>query len=175
MPKVWNLRDRSEKNWVEPHRFHLKGEYSCPVCRHGKVSVMPLMETFACNFCQHMFTTNFDKQLLKMADSQLPLTWYWNGKNWKGIHREGSEIGWGYLIFALGFVFFPTGIIGLGSYLFPPLPGSSLYWLPLVWSILTFFAHLSCLIWLIIEYYQFPIFLYARALKRRLSASLGLG
>ncbi len=174
MPKVWNLSDRPDQNWAESHRFNIKGEYSCPVCRHGKVAAMPLMETFACNFCQHMFTTNFDKQLLKMADSQLPLTWYWNGKNWKGLHREGAEIGWGYLIFALGFVFLPTGIIALGTYLFPPLPDSPLYWLPVIWSILTFLAHLSCLIWLIIEYYQFPIFLYIRALKRRLSASIGL-
>ena len=69
-----------QKESTEFNRFHLKGEYSCPVCRHGKVSEMLLMETFSCNFCQHIFTTDFDKQLLKMADSQLPLTWYWNGR-----------------------------------------------------------------------------------------------
>jgi rubredoxin len=177
MPKVQNVSgsnkfyaksDRLEQEWTEFNRFHLKGEYSCPVCRHGKVSEMLLMETFACNFCQHIFTANFEKQLLKMADSQLPLTWYWNGKGWKGIQREGSEIGWAYLIFALGFVFIPTGIIALGTYLFPPLSGSSLSWLPFCWIILTFCAHLSFIIWLIIEYYQFPIFLYIRALKRKL-------
>ena len=159
MAKVLNSSDR----------FHLQGEYFCPVCRHGKISAMPLMETFACSFCQHIFTTNFDKQLLKMADSQLPLTWYWNGKNWKGIHREGAEIGWAYLIFGIGFVLLPTAIVGLGTYLFPPSPDSPLSWLPLFWDILTFLAHLSCLIWLVIEYYQFPIFLYIRALKRKLS------
>jgi rubredoxin len=169
MPKIWNLSERLQRQSTESNRFHLQGEYSCPVCRHGKVSAMPLMETFACNFCQHIFITNFDKQLLKMADSQLPLTWYWNGKNWKGIHREGSEIGWSYLLFALAFVLLPTGIIGFGTYLFPPAPDSPLSWLPLFWCVVTFFAHLSCLIWLIIEYYQFPIFLYIRAIKRRFS------
>jgi len=151
------------------NRFHLKGEYPCPVCRHGKVSEMPLMETFSCGFCQHIFTTNFDKQLLKMADSQLPLTWYWNGKNWKGIQREGVEVGWIYFLFAFLFVFIPTSFIAFGMYLFPTEPNSLLAWLPLTWTILTFCAHLLCVIWLVIEYYQFPIFLYFRALKRKFS------
>ncbi len=161
--------DRLQKEWTELNRFHLKGEYSCPVCRHGKISKMPLMEAFSCSFCQHIFTTNFDKQLLKMADSQLPLTWYWNGKTWKGIHREGAEVGWSYLIFALGFIFLPTAVVGSGMYLFPISNDSFLYWFPLAWTILTFCTHLFCVIWLVIEYYQFPIFLYVRALKRKLS------
>ncbi|MGL5944399.1 MAG: hypothetical protein ACRC2S_29310 [Waterburya sp.] len=160
--------DFLHKEWTEFNRFHLQGEYPCPVCRHGKVSEMLLMETFSCNFCQHIFTANFDKQLLKMADSQLPLTWYWNGKTWKGIQREGAEVGWAYLIFAVGFVLIPTAIIALGMYLFPPMNGSLLSWLPVFWTILTFCAHLFCVIWLVIEYYQFPIFLYVRALKRKL-------
>lgn len=158
MSKIIDLSDR----------FHLKGEYPCPVCRHGKIAQMTLMEAFACDFCQHIFTTNFEKQVLKMADSQLPLTWYWSGKNWKGIQREGVEFGWGYIVIGLAFVTLPTGIIALGAYLFPPLPNSPLSWLPLFWAILTFAAHLSCLILLVIEYYQLPIMLYARALRRRL-------
>ena len=161
--------DLLQKEWTEFNRFHTKGEYTCPVCRHGKVSEMLMMETFSCNFCQHIFTTNFEKQLLKMADSQLPLTWYWNGKTWKGIHREGVEISWSYMIVALGFILLPTSIVGSGMYLFPSSPDSWLYWLPVAWTGLTFFAHLFCVIWLIIEYYQFPIFLYVRALKRKLS------
>ena len=167
-----NLRtDLLQQEWTEFNRFHNCGKYPCPVCRHGKVAEMPLMETFACNFCQHIFTTNFDKQLLKMADSQLPLTWYWNGKIWKGIHREGAEIGWTYSVFAIAFVIIPTAIISVGAYLFPPMNGSLLSWLPLFWAILTFCAHLSCVVWLIIEYYQFPIFLYIGALRRKLTAA----
>ena len=148
-------------------RFEPLGEYPCPVCRHGKIARMTLMEAFACDFCQHIFTTNFEKQLLKMADSQLPLTWYWSGKNWKGIQREGAEIGWSYLLVGFAFVALPTGIISLGTYLFPPLPESPLSWLPLFWAILTFIAHLSCLILLVVEYYQLPIMLYMRAIRRR--------
>ncbi|MBE9046471.1 hypothetical protein IQ255_19010 [Pleurocapsales cyanobacterium LEGE 10410] len=160
--------DLLQQEWTFA-RFHDRGEYPCPVCRHGKISQMPLMETFSCSFCQHIFTTNFSKQLLKMADSQLPLTWYWNGKIWKGIHREGAEVGWAYIIFALAFVCIPTAIIGMGTYMFPPMNDDVLSWLPLIWTILTFCAHLSCVIWLVVEYYQFPIFLYVRALKRKLS------
>ncbi len=151
------------------NRFYSQGEYPCPVCRHGKVTAMPLMEAFACNFCQHIFTTNFDKQLIKMADSQLPLTWYWNGKNWKGIQREGNQLSWNYLILALAFVAFPTMIVALGAYIFPTTPHSPLSWFPLFWTILTPLTHLLIVLWLIIEYYQLPIFLYFRALRRRLS------
>ena len=163
-----NSIDLLQSEWVEFNRFHDCGEYPCPVCRHGKLAQMPLMETFACSFCQHIFTANFDKQLLKMADSQLPLTWYWNGKIWKGIHREGTEVGWAYFIFALGFILIPTSIIGIGAYLFPPMDSSLMSWFPVIWTIFTFCAHLFCIIWLVIEYYQFPIFLYIRAIKRRL-------
>ncbi len=155
------------KAQLSSDRFHLQGVYTCPLCRHGQIAAMPLMETFACNFCHHIFTTNFEQQVLKIADSQLPLTWRWNGKNWKGIQQEGTELGWSYLAIGIIFVLLPTAIIATGSYLFPPLPGSPLSWLPLWWTILTFLAHLFCLIWLIIEYYQFPIFLYFRALRRR--------
>ena len=161
--------DLLQQEWTKFNRFHVKGEYSCPVCRHGKVSEMLMMEAFSCNFCQHIFTTNFEKQLLKMADSQLPLTWYWNGKTWKGIHREGVEIGWSYVIVALAFVLLPTAIVSSGMYLFPASPDSLLSWVPLAWTIITFCAHLFCVLWLIIEYYQFPIFLYVRAIKRKLS------
>ena len=157
MTKIIDLSDR----------LYHGGEYPCPVCRHGKVTSMTLMEAFACDFCQHIFTVNFEKQLLKMADSQLPLTWYWRGKGWKGIEREGAELGWSYLLFALAFLILPTSIIALGAYIFPPLPESPLSWLPLFWAVLTFVAHLSCLIVLAIEYYQLPIMLYLNALRRR--------
>ena len=149
-------------------RFYPLGEYPCPVCRHGRVTRMIMMDTFACVFCQHIFTTNFEKQLLKMADSQLPLTWYWNGKNWKGIQREGLEIGWSYFVCGLAFVILPTSIVAFSSYLVPTLPDSPLSWLPVFWSILTFFTHLFCVALLVVEYYQLPVMLYVRALGRRL-------
>lgn len=69
--------------------------YHCPVCRHGEITTLPLMEAFACNFCRHIFTANLDKQAITIADSQLPLTWYWTGKNWQGL-RSSQKMQWGY-------------------------------------------------------------------------------
>jgi len=146
--------------------------YPCPVCRHGKIAALPLMEAYACNFCQHIFTANLEQQVLKMADSQLPLTWYWNSSYWQGLPREGMEMAWFYLIMGLGFVVFPTAIVSTGAYLFPPVSGSPLSWLPFAWSILTFISHAICLLWLVIEYYQFPVNMYLRALRRRWRDSL---
>lgn len=146
--------------------------YPCPVCRHGEIATLPLMEAFACNFCQHIFTANLEQQVLKMADSQLALSWYWNGRNWKGARAEGAEMGRGYLFAGILFVLLPTSIVSVSAYLFPPVAGSPLSWLPLFWSILTFLAHLFCLLWLILEYYQFPINLYWRALRRRPRGSI---
>lgn len=162
---------RTASNPELNEKFHLKGVYTCPVCHHGEIAQMPLMEAFSCSFCHHIFTPNFEQQVLKMADSQLPLTWYWNGKIWKGIQRDGMELSWGYLIAAIVFVLLPTSIIGFSSYLFPPLPGSWLAWLPIVWVVLTFFAHLGLILWLVVEYYQLPIGLYINSLRGRLRTS----
>ncbi|MBR8832191.1 MAG: hypothetical protein N5P05_000749 [Chroococcopsis gigantea SAG 12.99] len=142
--------------------------YPCPVCRHGEISSLALMEAYACNFCQHIFTANLEKQVLKMADSQIALTWFWNGQNWKGVNREGVDMGWRYGIAAGLFVILPTSIVSTAAYLFPAMPGSNLSWLPIFWSFFTFFAHLSFLFWLVIEYYQFPVNLYLNSLARRL-------
>ncbi|MBE9114888.1 hypothetical protein IQ249_03155 [Lusitaniella coriacea LEGE 07157] len=145
-----------------------QGIYPCPVCRCGQITVLPLMEAMSCNFCNHIFTTNFEQQLLKLADSQPSLTWRWNGKTWKGLQHPGLQLGWDYLIVAIAFVVLPTAIVGCSAYLFPPIPGTPLAWLPSVWILLTFMAHLACVAWLAVEYYQLPILLYFRAIGRRL-------
>lgn len=145
------------------------GTYPCPVCRHGEIEPLPLMEAMGCNFCRHIFTANEAQQTLSMADSQLSLTWYWTGQAWKGVPREGTEGKLVYGIAATIFVFLPTLIVSLAAYFFPPIPDSPLSWLPMVWSIITFFAHLACIIWLVIEYYQFPVAMYFRAIFRRFS------
>lgn len=126
------------------------------------------MEAFACNFCRHIFTANLEQQVLKMADSQLPLTWRWNGQTWKGLHREGVELGWEYWFVGIAFVILPSTLVGLAAYLFPPMPGSPLAWLPVFWTVLAFLSHLACMGWLVVEYYQFPVFAYLRAVQQRL-------
>ncbi|NES83662.1 MAG: hypothetical protein F6K10_20870 [Moorea sp. SIO2B7] len=148
-------------------RFNSKDVYPCPVCRHGKIEPLTLMEAFACNFCNHIFTANLEQQLLKMADSQFPLTWCWNGRTWRGLQREGVNLGWGYGVAAIAFVLLPPSLVGLSAYLFPPLPGSRLFWLPTFWIGLTFLCHLACLGWLVVEYYQFPVWMYLGAMRRQ--------
>jgi len=154
-------------SFIQKLNYH--GAYNCPVCRHGQISNMPLMEAFTCNFCQHIFTANVEKQLLKIVDSQLPLIWSWNGQRWTRVLQSGMELGWGYGVAGVAFVVLPTSIVGLGAYLFPPIPGTALAWFPLFWTIFTFCAHLACMGWLVIEYYQFPVLMYLRALRRRWS------
>ena len=147
-----------------PTQLNYYNAYHCPVCRHGEIATLPLMEAFACNFCRHIFTANLDKQAITIADSQLPLTWYWTGHKWQGI-RSSQKMQWHYRLLAIAFIVLPTMIVSLGVYLFPPLPGSPLSWFPFFWIGLTFVSHLSCLIWLILEYYQFPLSLYFEALR----------
>jgi hypothetical protein len=148
--------------------FSYNGVYNCPVCRHGEISVLPLMEAFACDFCRHIFTANLEKQLLKMADSQISLTWRWDGRAWKGIQKEELEPSWLYWLAGLIFLFAPPSITGFASYLFPPVEGSALSWFPIFWTILVFLSHLLCLVWLVMEYYQFPVFIYLQAIRNRI-------
>jgi hypothetical protein len=144
------------------------GIYHCPVCRHGQISSLALMDAFACNFCRHIFAANWHESSIQMADSQIPLSWRWNGRKWQGIHPAGIEFGWGYVIASVVFVLLPTTIVGLGAYLFPPLTGDAMSWFPGTWTLLTFIAHLLCILALLVEYYQFPLFLYLRSLGERL-------
>lgn len=145
--------------------FRLLGDqevYPCPVCRLNQLKPMHLMDAMACDCCQNIFTADWDRQQLKMPSRQPPLIWHWNGKNWTAVHLQGLEWGWIYSLFALGFVLLPTMIIGLAAYTFPPTPDSTLSWLPVFWTGITFFLHFAIVFWLVIEFYQFPVRAYFR-------------
>jgi hypothetical protein len=145
-----------------------QGVYPCPVCRLTQLQAMPLMDAMACDCCHHIFTADLKRQQLKMVDRQPPLIWHWNGRNWKGAHLEGVEWGWVSLLFAVGFVALPTTIIGLSAYTFPAEPDSTLAWLPIAWTGLTFLSHLAIIGWLAMEFYQFPVRAYLRVWQRQL-------
>lgn len=140
-----------------------QGVYPCPVCRVGQIQAMPLMDAMACECRRHIFTADIERQLLTMPERNPPLTWRWNGRNWTGARLEGLELGWFTWLFAIAFVTVPTTLIGLTAYTFPPNPGSNLSWLPVVWTVLTFLSHLAIVSWLVIEFYQFPVWMYLRA------------
>jgi len=142
--------------------------YHCPACRQGNLATMPLMDAFACSFCRHIFTANLDQQAISMADSPVPLLWYWTGQAWKSRSQVDTRWGWIYGVAIVAFILLPTAIVGCGAYYFPPLPGSRLAWLPSVWVGLTFTAHLTCISWLLLAYYQFSPAIYLQATRNRL-------
>jgi hypothetical protein len=146
-----------------PIPFTSQGVYRCPVCRYGELSQMVMMEAFSCNFCDRIFTANFDRHQLQLADNAQPRSWYWNGRGWQGVQQQGSEFGWGLILLAIAFCLLPPTIVWLGAHLFPPLPGSRLAWLPDVWVGLTLAVHGAIVAGFAIEYYQFPVWLFLRA------------
>jgi len=151
-----------------PFRLLDRATYPCPVCRRGEIQPLPLMEACGCNFCQHIFTVNLETEVLCMADREPPLSWHWDGRQWTGAHLAGVEFNWIYGVAAIAFLGLPTGIVGLGAYLFPPIPGSPLDWVPTFWVSLVFMTHLVILLWLVGEFYQFPVGAYLQALRRAL-------
>lgn len=144
------------------------GTYPCPVCHLGRIQALPLMDALACDFCRQIFEVNLEKQQLRMLSRQPALLWYWNGKKWVGGSLEGVELGWGYILAALALVALPTILIGLTIYIFPPTPATPLSWLPYTWAGLTFLSHLGIIGWLAIEFYQFPVGVYLRAMWQQL-------
>jgi hypothetical protein len=152
------------KTFDEIRRLSFEEPYPCPVCRRGQLNGMVMMDAFACSFCRHIFTASLEQQILRLADSPSPLVWVWTGAVWQGKSQLETSLGWG-LGFAIAlFILLPTTLVGCGAYYFPPLPGSRLAWLPLVWVFLTFLLHGLCIGWLLLEYYQIPVVLYCQAL-----------
>jgi len=141
--------------------------YNCPICRYGQIAALPLMEAFGCNFCNHLFTADPEQNLLKVVDTQLSITWRWDGHQWKRHNYNDANLSWGYLGAGIAFVFMPPLLLGMAVYYFPPLPDSPFSWFPVAWTVLAFLSHLGCLLWLLLEYYQLPLGLYWRAWQQR--------
>ena len=143
---------------VSARQFYDRGDYPCPICRHGRVTLMPMMETaMACDFCRHLFTANFSDQVLRVEDSAQPLSWRWGGRAWQLVRRGGDRVltpsVW---VAALGLAVLPAAIIGFAQYVFPPLPGSRGSMLGPWWLSLTAIAHFCLVGWVLLEHYQLP-------------------
>jgi hypothetical protein len=146
--------------------LNFQEDYPCPVCRIGKISQMPMMEAMSCDFCHEIFTINLELQQIKMPSREPALVWKWNGFKWSESQLVGVELGWGYGLAAIAFIIFPTSLIGITAYYFPPHPSSPLSWIPSIWTVLTFILHLAIIVWILIEVYQIPIMAYVRAMTR---------
>jgi hypothetical protein len=145
------------------------GMYTCPICRQGQISIIPLMDTFGCNLCGRMFLADLHQQALTVADGSPALTWYWNGQHWQGLPPQSVRVGWEAQGLGVAIVVFPTLIVALSTYIFPPEPGSALSWFPYCWIGLTFLSHAGLVLYLIGEYYQFPLRDYLRGIQRNLA------
>lgn len=134
--------------------------YPCPICHTGEIATLPLMEAMACRFCNHIYIADLEKQQLEMADRHPPLVWRWNGNKWTQGQLKDVKMGWGYSLGAIALVFLPTFLIGITVYVRPPISGSLLSWVPVFWTGLTFLLHLGIIVWLIVEFYEFPLWTY---------------
>ncbi|GAB4381470.1 MAG: hypothetical protein Kow00121_40090 [Elainellaceae cyanobacterium] len=139
-----------------------QGTYICPVCRHGHISNLTLMDAFACSFCRHIFTANLQNQSVQVVDSSQPMSWRWNGRNWKATYQDDPNLTFMVWVVGAVLVILPAAIVWLMSYIFPPLSGSPWAWFPSVWLGFTFGVHLLMVTWLLAEHYQLPLYISSR-------------
>lgn len=147
---------------AETNTLSYQGTYICPVCRHGQISALTLMDAFACNFCRHIFTANLRTQSVQVVDSSQPMSWRWNGKNWQNTYQDDPNLTFVIWVVGIVLVTLPASIVWLMAYLFPPLPGSRWAWFPSVWLGITLGIHLLMVAWLLAEHYQFPLYIASR-------------
>ncbi len=156
------LSPQSSRSASLPQSLSYEGIYPCPVCRHGQIQALLLTEAFACNFCRHIFTVDLTDSSLRVEDSSQPLRWRWTGRGWQSVQPGGPELSWMVWIVGAALVLLPPSLIWVAQHTFPPAPGSSLSFFPLLWTALTFLAHLSLVGWLLVEYYQLPLYVVNR-------------
>jgi hypothetical protein len=139
-----------------------QGTYICPICRHGHISNLTLMDAFACNFCRHIFTANLNNQSVQVVDSSQPMSWRWNGRSWKASYHDDPSLTIVIWLVSAVLVVLPASIVWVMSYLFPPLPGSTGAWFPQVWLGCTLGVHFLMVGWLLAEHYQLPLYITNR-------------
>lgn len=151
--------------------------YECPMCRHGQIEQMAMMDTYACSFCRHIFDVNLAGQTVHVVDGLQPMGWRWQGRRWQPIYQGGSEVALTLWLVGGVLMIFPTGLVALGGYMFPPLVENAgaqhadINW-SLVWAMGTLAAHGTMVGWLMAEHYQLPIYVLAKIRLQRFFARL---
>jgi hypothetical protein len=166
--KVWRFSKGAAA--PEQRRLSYQERYSCPICRHGQISAITLMDAFACSFCRHIFAADLRTQSIRVEDSSQPVTWRWNGFSWKSAHTIQPDLTVTVWFAACLLFVFPPLLIGVSSQMFPPLEGAGESWFPLLWMTLTFSLHFLMVAWLLLEHYQTQFYV---ASKIRLQDLLG--
>ena len=157
----------SARSGLDRRSLNFHETYLCPVCRHGQIAELTLMDAFACNFCRHIFTANLREQSIHVEDSSQPMTWRWNGRNWQAANQLDVDLTLVIWIVGVILVVLPPTLIFLSSRIVPPLDGSTLAWLPNVWVGLTFLTHFAFVAWLMVEHYQLPIYVSSKVRIRQ--------
>ncbi|MDX2213555.1 MAG: hypothetical protein SFY66_09720 [Oculatellaceae cyanobacterium bins.114] len=142
--------------------------YICPICRHGQIAELTLMDAFACDFCRHIFTANLTEQSVQVVDSSQPMSWRWNGRNWRVAYQDDFNVTVLIWLFGVVLVVVPGAIVGLSAYTFPPLPDSPWDWFPMTWVACTFLVHLVMVVWVMVEHYQVPWYIAGKIRVRSL-------
>ncbi|MBW4483799.1 MAG: hypothetical protein KME14_14760 [Tildeniella torsiva UHER 1998/13D] len=142
--------------------------YECPVCRHGQIQPMALMDAYACSFCRHIFEVNLDQQTVHVVDGVQPMGWRWQGRRWQPLHQSRGDITLILWLIGLALVILPAGLVALGGYIFPPLEATAGMNWSMVWALGTLAAHSAIVGWLIAEHHQFPIYVMAKIRLQRL-------
>lgn len=125
------------------------------------------MDTFACNFCRHIFEFNLEQQTVQVVDSSQPLAWRWLGHRWQSVYQGKWDMTLMLWVVVVALVLVPAGLVATSAYIFPPLEGSPGEQLPLYWAGGTLLIHLLMVLWLLSEYYQAPLYVAAKIRLRR--------
>lgn len=156
----------------QPRRLlRYEDSYPCPFCRQGQISCLFMMEAFSCDLCDRIFSSDLPNQTLKLETGSGPRAkqWHWWGDRWQS-ERQGQTtegLSAGLQALSLTIIALPTALIGLSSYMFPPLPTQQAISFPVLWTGLTFTAHLIIVLWFWLEYYQISLWAILRIRLQR--------
>jgi hypothetical protein len=155
-----------------PHPFHslsFSNRYRCPICQHGNLAELVMIDAFACDFCRHIFTANLETQILIVEDSLQKLAWRWTCDRWLPVVQTEINLSITLWVVAIGIMVLPALLVGLPMVIFEPVNPSNL-WFPRFWFVATLVGHSTVGLWLLMEYYQWPPYITAKA---RLRIALG--
>ncbi len=150
-------------------RLSFSNRYRCPICQHGNLAELVMMDAFACDFCRHIFTANLETQILRVEDSLQKLAWRWKGDRWLPVVQTDTNLSITLWIVCIAIMVLPALCVGLPMVIFVPLDPQSL-WFPRVWFVATLVGHSTVGLWLLMEYYQWSPYITA---KTRLRIALG--
>jgi hypothetical protein len=172
LPKwVTLLRERLQFQPPQ-HRDH---DQECPLCRHGTLSTLMMMDAMSCDFCRHIFSIDItqpmvQEPIIRIEDSSQSLAWQWTGSRWKVLPQADKPLIIWLWVLCGSIVTIPSLLMILATHLFPATPHSRGAGFAFVWLWLTIGSHVIAALWILSEHYQWPIYQrFQRLLRHRVS------